>query len=461
MANRSGFAFNISGSAVGTAKPASRGGQRARVSRQSFDDRRGGTAPAKSSGAEFEPSWHLDLGGLWNESLNGEKPAGNESGSGAGVRPRSIYSRGNDVRSSSEALRYATAAYGQPARRNGSREGGSRASRSQQSKRGPVAAVPSTAQRPPQTAPVRTLVDSPYGDALARPGSRPGSRKPPRFMGAGLRGESLSVRSSWHGSSSGGGSGGGGGGGGSARGDTPGSRVRAQAQAQRMAQAKAQREAQSKVITQRDSLLNDSDSVGSGGEADGTAQSTDELHERQRHIDSMSPTKIKPSEVPGSAGHRRSSTAARTPSAVEHFPGPARVDSDSDSDLEDQLGAELEVSEETFPKQPGGYAERDVGRPTTAHRADRPSTAGLLAARESAAESDRPRPWSGRSVPAPATLSLALSLSVSLCVCVCVSVSVSVCVSVAVSVSVAASVSVPVSVSVSLCVCYIYVPRSR
>ena len=452
MANRSGFAFNISGSAVGTAKPASRGGQRARVSRQSFDDRRGGTAPAKSSGAEFEPSWHLDLGGLWNESLNGEKPAGTESGSGAGVRPRSIYSRGNDVRSSSEALRYATAAYGQPARRNSSREGGSRASRSQQSKRGPVAAVPSTAQRPPQTAPVRTLVDSPYGDALARPGSRPGSRKPPRFMGAGLRGESLSVRSSWHGSSS---SGGGGGGGGSARGDTPGSRVRAQAQAQRMAQAKAQREAQSKVITQRDSLLNDSDSVGSGGEADGTAQSTDELHERQRHIDSMSPTKIKPSEVPGSAGHRRSSTAARTPSAVEHFPVPARVNSDSDSDLEDQLGAELEVSEETFPKQPGGYAERDVGRPTTAHRADRPSTAGLLAARESAAESDRPRPWSGRSVPVPATLCLCL------CLCLCLSLCLCLCLCVTVTVTVTVTFTVSVTVSVSLCVCYIYVPRSR
>lgn len=93
MGSRGGFAFNVSGSAVGTAKPVSRGGQRAGhragVSHQSFDDRRGGTAPAKTSGADFEPSWHLDLGGLLN---GGEKrsPAaqssGNESGSaGAGA----------------------------------------------------------------------------------------------------------------------------------------------------------------------------------------------------------------------------------------------------------------------------------------------------------------------------------------------------------------------------------------
>ena len=97
-------------------------------------------------------------------------------------------------------------------------------------------------------------------------------------------------------------------------------------------QAKAQREAQGKVKTQRDSLLNDSGRVDS--EADTTAQSTEELHERQRHIDSMSPTKIQASELPGSAGPRRSSTAARTTAAIEHFPvRVARVDSDSDSDM--------------------------------------------------------------------------------------------------------------------------------
>ncbi len=416
MGSRGGFAFNVSGSAVGTAKPVSRGGQRAGhragVSHQSFDDRRGGTAPAKTSGADFEPSWHLDLGGLLN---GGEKrsPAaqssGNESGSagaGAGGRDarrsgtgRSLYGRGNDVRSASEALRYATAAYGQPARRNASREGGNRASRSQQFKRGQVAGVVTSAQKPPQTAPVRKLVDSPYGDALARPGTRPGSRKPSRFVGGprsslqggpAVPGESLSVRSSWNASNSNSSSSGGGGTG--SRGDPPSSRARAQAQ--RQAQAKAQREAQGKVKTQRDSLLNDSDRVDSVGDPDATTQSTNELHERQRHIDSMSPTKIQASELPGSAGPRRSSTAARTTAPIEHFPvRAARVDSDSDSDLDDQLGGEVEVSEETFSKQPRGYTE--LGRPTTAHRAERPSTAGLMG--ESTVESDRPGLHSDRS----------------------------------------------------------------
>ena len=414
MASRSSFAFNISGERVGTTKPPSRGGQRATqvASRQSFDDRRGGTAPASSasSASDFEPSWHLDLGGLLNggEKRSPTQPDGAGAGGGGagaggggaggaggaggdgqrGGAGRSIYSRGNDVRSSSEALRYATAAYGQPARRNTSSREGSRVSRSQQSKRGQAGAA--------STTPVRRLVDSPYGDALARPGSRPstngalrpGSRKSgqSRFMtgarpgsqgGSGLGADSLSVRSSWNGSGSGVGS----------RGGTPGSRVRVQAQAQREAQAKAQREAKGKAKAQRDSSLNDSGQTAASADEDDTnAESTDELHEQQRQIDSMSPTAIQASDVPGSAGPRRKTSAAR-PAALEHFPTrAARVDSESDSDLDDQLGGEMEVSEETFSNQPGGYADLD-GRPSTAHRGvERPTTAGFMADGESTAE---------------------------------------------------------------------------
>ena len=172
------------------------------------------------------------------------------------------------------------------------------------------------------------------------------------------------------------------------RGGTPGSRVRAQAQAQREAQAKAQLERKAQAKAQQDSSLNDSErSAGStDNELRPSTGDSDGLNEQQRHIDSMSPTAIQASEVPGSAGPRRKAErqAQARLKEIQQIPVRApRHDSGSDSDLEDQMGGEMEVSEETFSDGCPGTTPRGY--------VDRPVTAGFGADGESKADENATR----------------------------------------------------------------------
>lgn len=166
--------------------------------------------------------------------------------------------------------------------------------------------------------------------------------------------------------------------------------MRAQAQAQREAQAKAQREASAQALAKaaREPAVESNHAVSTAATDDTSTSSAgpsgeDELFEQQRHIDSMSPTSIQARDVPDS--QRPGQGTPSRPAAIQHFPvRAARVESDSDSDLDDQLGGELEVSEETF-------VEGSDGRPTTAQRGrtQRPTTAGFADGESRAEPADR------------------------------------------------------------------------